>query len=507
MSAYQSILKLFIMAGAIPAMAGSIPLIDEIQHETLTINHVASLTYESNPALMFYRDSVSISEIKAAIEYKHSAQPVMEQTGTGHLLYSIGAKSYMRMSASTVVWGNASFKSGTYHNIKWTDCIDYKFVAPYVLGDGTGGDLNTQQYSFSGGITRKYQRWSLGIEADYRAQTAYRNRDPRIKTVVSDLNIKAGASLNISEKYVAGIKGGLKIYNQNCDLDFYNPMNDINTYTLTGMGTYYKRFMGNTNKNSGYNAAGYSIASQIATTDKSGLKLEIAVNGYTMKQQLRNFNNITLGFTNNMIFSGNVSYRHKAGNSLQIEPFLLGCFSRRKGTENLFGTSSGASYDKIGSNSFYRHDISGGLLAIPILFGKDRFYIEANPYCEISNDKESHSSPLRKTEVSRFSPGLNGSLSLNRNTWLWNISINGAYTITDSKKPIWTELDTTSPLGKCQLNNFEMLSAKQISGGIRLFIVHSIKKVELTGELNYSIQHYIQHGNTHFGGMSIGIIF
>ena len=111
----------------------------------------------------------------------------MEQLGDGHSLFNVFAGSYTRLSPVSVVWGTASFTTGRYNSIRWSDCIDYLRIAPYVLGDEAGGNLSTRRYTFSGGYSRRYGSWTVGADAAYRAEIAYRNHDPRIKTIVSDL--------------------------------------------------------------------------------------------------------------------------------------------------------------------------------------------------------------------------------------------------------------------------------------------------------------------------------
>lgn len=501
-------LALSVMTGSFPAMAENPLLIKSIQEVSLPVNKVAVIGYETNPATMYYRDSISLSTIAAIADYNSSKRPVMEQNGTGRRLLTLGANSYRRLPQQLTVWGDASFTTGSYRDVKWTDCIDYEYIAPYVLGDEVGGNMTTQCYRFSGGIAKNINKWTLGAQLRYRAEIAYRNRDPRIKTVVSDLDLKLGAALRISSKRIIGIAGGLSVYNQNCDLDFYNPINDINTYTLTGMGTYYKRFMGNTNKNSGYNSLGFSAAAQMLTTDKSGLKVSVAFDSYRMNQQLRNYNNLTLGFSDNTIVSGTVSYRIDINNKLTIEPIAKGYFSHRKGTENLFGTSVGASYDKIGSNSYYRHNRFTGVIAVPAQLNTGHnTYLTLTPHCALTGDEERYATPLRKTDVTHVTPGIAAAISTNHGAWLWDLAINGEYRMSHAQTPIWTDLDTTSALGQCQLNNYSMLEAESIKGDIKLNATRRLGTIALNGTLFYSIQHFrnICYANT--AGIAVGVIF
>lgn len=225
------------------AMAQSASLLPELQRLALPVESKRLADFEPNPSAMFYRDSVSLSTLSFSADRTEEEKPVMEQLGDGHLLFGLSAASYSRLGQSSVVWGDAAFTTGSYRDVRWSDCIDYRRIAPYVLGDEAGGNLSTRCYSFSGGYAKNIGRWSAGVEAGYRAEIAYRNRDPRVKTVVSDLDISLGASYEVNSGHVIGLDADLNVYNQNCDLDFYSPVNEINTYTLTGLGTYYRRSM------------------------------------------------------------------------------------------------------------------------------------------------------------------------------------------------------------------------------------------------------------------------
>lgn len=172
-----AIIAVFVLA--VGGAQGQHTLIDEVQRLVLPVEKQRLADYETNPAQMFFRDSITVSTAFATADILRQETPVMEQLGDGHTLFGLGAQSYMRLTPESVVWGGAQFVTGKYDNIRWTDCVDYLRVAPYVLGDEAGGDLSTRRYSFSGGYSRRSGSWTWGIDAAYRAEIAYRNRDPR----------------------------------------------------------------------------------------------------------------------------------------------------------------------------------------------------------------------------------------------------------------------------------------------------------------------------------------
>ncbi|WP_290392753.1 DUF6850 family outer membrane beta-barrel protein [uncultured Duncaniella sp.] len=492
------------------AMAQSASLLPELQRLALPVESKRLADFEPNPSAMFYRDSVSLSTLSFSADRTEEEKPVMEQLGDGHLLFGLSAGSYSRLGQSSVVWGDAAFTTGSYRDVRWSDCIDYRRIAPYVLGDEAGGNLSTRCYSFSGGYAKNIGRWSAGVEAGYRAEIAYRNRDPRVKTVVSDLDISIGASYEVNSGHVIGLDADLNVYNQNCDLDFYSPVNEINTYTLTGLGTYYRRFMGNTNKNSGYSSLGYAIGLQfLPIKGERGLSATVKYGHYRMEQQLRNFNNLTLGFTDNDLIDFCVGYSAGLSRTLLIRPSIEGMIHRRRGTENLFGTSAGASYDKIGSRSPYSCDNARFGLSLPlqIAFGRTT-YVTLNPNLSFENETEGYSEPYRHLQVSHLIPGLKADLSaVSSGIWLWNFSLEGSFAKASAETPVLTDLETDTALGQCVLSNYSMLCADRTSLGAMIGISRPVSSFILSLSASYGFTDYCNEGVCHCAVVTLSAKF
>lgn len=483
--------------------------LDDVQVDGLPLTRQLKAERGLNPATMTLRDSVSISSAEARWDRAHSGKAVMEQLGDGHSLYSLSARSYMRLEGGGAVWGGADFTTGTYRDIRWNNCLDYMRVAPYVLGDATGGDLDTRRYRFSGGYAARLRRWTLGVEARYRAEIAYRKRDPRVKTVVSDLDLIAGASLRVGSGAVIGLTGGVNVYRQNCDLDFYNPINDINTYTLTGLGTYYRRFMGNTNKNSGYESLGWSAGVQWQPAGRTGLYVHALYHGYRMEQRLRNFNNLTLGYSDNSIVSAGIAYVADVSESLTIYPSLdFQLFSRRS-TENLFGTSSGASYDKIGSRSPYRHRVGRFGLSLPATLRHGRSYFTLIPGVDCHGSRESYADPRRILEVKRLTPrlalGYSGRLSA---LWLVETEVEASYGLTLSSDCLLEGLDESEPLGRSVVANFAMQSSDLAEVRVAAKVSRHLScGVSLSFGVGYGVSDYRGQCHAHGATASFGATF
>ena len=259
------------------------------------------------PASMPFLAPFSLTGISLGGIWQSAADTQIAENGSGQITGSVIASSYRQLNSSTTVWGHADFTAGKLRDIAWSNSADYSVVGPYVFGDSVGGDLVRRQYTFSGGYAGRKNGWTWGVEADYRAGLDYRARDPRDKIVVSDLKGKISASRRIgASPFAVGLGGGIRVYNQTANVEFYNPLSDITMYMMTGLGTTYRRFSGNNGKNTAYTGFGWDVTAslfQIAgVPDRFYLNLDGG--NMHMRQFLRDFNNLELTFTDT--FDGNI---------------------------------------------------------------------------------------------------------------------------------------------------------------------------------------------------------
>ncbi|MCM1519757.1 MAG: hypothetical protein NC098_03125 [Lachnoclostridium sp.] len=467
----------------------------------------------SSPATMNLLDSASFSGISVGYEYDHQQQALMQQLGDGAQRFSIDAQSFSHLSEATTVWGTAGFSTGSMRNVRWSNCIDFERVAPYVLGDGTGGDLSTRTYTFSGGYNRRFDRWTLGVDAAYRAEIAYRNRDPRVKTVVSDLDIDLGGSYRFTDRYVAGVNTGINVYNQNSDLEFYNPVNDINTYPLTGLGTYYKRFTGNTTKSTGHQSLGLSVGVQLIPVNGEGFAADILFDHYRMNERLRNYNNLTLAYTDNNLMTANLLYLSSLSSLLKIAPSLSLTSRSRKGTENLFGTSSAMSYDVIGTRSNYRHSSLIGRLQIPVELHLAAGYFTVTPAATFDHTSEKIIDIDRRLSVSHLTPELNLDFSaITSRRLLWRAGLSAAYSCTSAPEKdnnILRQAPSIEPdqLSSCVVENYDMLIADHLGLGANINVTKQINRIIYGIELSYNYFHYSGHGSRNSLAVTLSATF
>lgn len=491
------------MAGIFPAVAWPSSIAERVRSQSLPSAVVQSGIYESSPATMLYRDSVSLSKFGVGLDYRHYDEAYMVQLGRGHTLLSVSARSYKRLSPLSAVWGSAGFATGTYRDIRWTDCVDYLKLAPYVLGDAVGGDMSSRRYDLGGGWVKSFGRWVFGIQGSYTARVDYRNRDPRVKNVVSDLNIRLGLAYAVAGNYVVGICAGFGVYNQNCDVDFYNPMNDIDTYTLTGMGTYYARFMGNTNKNSGYDSFGCNVGLQLVSTDREGLGISVNYYYRKVEQLLRNYNNLTLGYSVTYTLSGTMAYKVRLSEKCTALPCVNASHERRDGTENLFGSTSAGSYPLIGHRSMYHHAVTFCSLNLPVQFNSGSGIYFARIKAGSRRDHEWYVSPKRSVDVGWLESGLELGYSQVWKNWLIDIRGGFSRSFITLDEAVFTDMDVSSELSRCVMHNYDMLASEYNSGTVSLGVSKAVDVMLLGVELKYGITSFRSHG---YGqSVSVGI--
>ncbi len=492
-------------------MAQSNTFMNSIRDASLPVSHTRDAVCEANPATMVWLDTVSISTIGVSACYDRQSQAVIQQLGKGGHDFSVNASSYTRLRAASCLWGNAGFKTGVTRDVRWTECIDYLRLAPYVLGDGVGGDLSAREYTFSGGYGKNFGRWSVGATAAYRAEIAYRDRDPRVKTVVSDLALTLGGAYSLTSRYALGLDVAIDIYRQNCDVDFYNPVNDINTYPLTGLGTYYKRFTGC--ENSGYQSDGWSAGMQLVSTDGYGFSSAFGISRGRMEQRLRNYNNLTLAYADHSDIGFLLTHVSRLSSSLRFAPSVNVSVGSRKGVENLFGTSSGGSYDIIGSRSNYRQSLTMATLTLPLEISRGTSVITATPRVTYGTVSARVVDIDRRLDVSGITPGMRIDYSkITSASWLVEATIGCDYTLNSApaaKNNIMSQAPSIDipGLAECLTANYTNLSSDRLGVGVTARVGKMINRILYSARLNYNYLDIDAGARCHTVALTLGATF
>lgn len=383
----------------IPAMAiaqHSIP------HDALTtVGECRRSFYSINPATMNVRDTTSFSRAGLMGELYRPSKYMPVQTGGNRHDITLGADSYLKLSQESSVWGHAAFTTGVTDDVAEANCIDYLLLAPYVTGDNVGGKLTHKTYRFGGGWSRNFNGWHAGLQAAYRAVIAHRAHDPRVKDIVSDLTLDIGVAHSLGYRYMLGLSAGMRIYNQDSDVDFYNPAGTILTQVYTGLGSTYSRFDNSQADEAAYRLYGYRASLQLlpASPYHHGWRGDITWNRMQSKLFLRDFNNLTLGVTTTSAISGYIGWYTSLSKQVSFLPHLQVTDIMRDGVENLFGSSTSGTYDKVGERPNYKCTAMASLLSLPIEWHShhNRVTLSASPkggYCSVEQK-------LRQSDVKK----------------------------------------------------------------------------------------------------------
>ncbi len=461
----------------------------------------------NNPATHFFAHESSLTRLSIYSTYNKKNGTYLLQEGNGSQLFGAGVSSWLNLSGKTKVWGNANYITGKKRQIKWNETSDFELLYPYVMADTIGGDLQTEQYRFSGGYSGKGRLFTWGLQAAYRAKIEYRDRDPRPKNVVSDFNIEAGGSVHTGPLYILGVAGGIRIYNQDNVLDFYSPNGNVYIHTMTGLGTTYSRFTGD-KTDVLYKGFGYQAGLQWLPVKGNGWRLTAQYDRLDIDRHLKSHNNLALTRLNDSRIKGSIGFRYYNGYHRSAVK-ATGLYMHRKGIENLFGNGTGNIYDQIGSRSPYldKHIHS----RFEGLYGQsysNRFSWFLQPYAAIHQMNTTYSENQRQIKINRITYGVNAEIDKQYRKSFFQASFGTSYTQTGNSLLSLTGLDMQSTMGQMMQNNYDWLQANKIQTHAGIHWETKIKENwSIYAETNYKYIHYRNEGNYQHVEITCGVCF
>lgn len=486
-------------------------LLERVREQATPAGMLWDNTCSTNAALMVFKDSLSMARAGISAHQSKCSKPVVTQEGTGQTAGCLAAEAYHRLSPASSVWGKASYSLISLRKIRFADIIDYRLVGPYTLGDDTGGDMHAQRYEIGGGWSRKVSgRWSVGIKASYRAEIAHRSQDPRVKDIVSDLNLSAGGALNIGSNWIVGVKADFTTYNQDADVDFLNPANKIITQLYTGLGNVYRRFGGNTVTESTHSLTAFGFGVQLLPAQGHGLMADITANTTRCNMYLRGYNNIKPAYTGTTTLRGNISWSAAIGNNIEVAPSLEALVVKRQGTENLFNIANGGNYSVIGSRENYRHNIYDVALNLPVRWrsASNDLGIRFEPTVRVVNEKEQLLSPERIIKVRHIIPGaiIGADYVLGGRTML-RVTSGCSYRTSSGAAPVWGDLDAHTPEGAAVISDYDMRRSNALAVNASMGLSRIIDRILVNLDITWSYQRYSHIATGRSLGASLSITF
>lgn len=304
-----------------------------------------------NPALMTHAYLKPFTELSLRCDYRHQSEAFQIEQGTGYVKPGLSAQAYIRLTPSSVVWGEASYGNGKQYHQRYNNVADFDLLYPDVIADSLGGDTHRENYFFAGGYATEQGNWLLGGELKFRAEQDYRTSDPRMRSIVSDLTLKAGAARRLAH-YHLGVSLEGNIYRQTADVDFYGEQNGMGELQMTGLGTNYTRFSGS-NRDIFYEGKGGAITFDLQPGTTTGWVAHLSHEWHQYERLLDEYNSLPLTTLYRQQNRLTLGWKQQSGVS-ERALMLHADYDKRASDEHVVGTSSGQEYPILTQLTMYR---------------------------------------------------------------------------------------------------------------------------------------------------------
>lgn len=369
----------------------------------LTDHHSLWRTVDSNsrqnPALHGVAYGTSLSELSLGIDHRRQSEAFVLEKGKGYTLPWVGVETFLKLSERTAVWGTASYKTGTRCEVTWNSTSDYDLLQPYVLADTLGGETHQERYLFSGGYATKLGKWLLGAEMLVRAEQEYRDQDPRMRGVVTELQLRIGAGRDVGGyRLGAAIEGN--IYKQTNSVDFYNEEGVIPEYQMTGLGTEYSRFSGD-KRSLYYGGGGACLLLNAHPVRGRGFYADVSLDQHRYHRKLAEYNSMPLTDLYREHVGATVGWRHRGNSCLALYGKMD--YTKRTGDEHVGGTSNARYFPVIACLTMYKNHILE--TSIGGIYGRQSWNVSAQ--AGYRSQTEEYVYPHRQMDYSQLYGQLN----------------------------------------------------------------------------------------------------
>ena len=452
------------------------------------------------PSVKVLKRKYSLTSVSVGATLRNESRAVMPQLGKGEISGNFTANTFIT-NKKGATWGNASYTNGKIADVQFNETSDYAMLYPYTLGDSVGGDMRFQNYRFGGGVnTALDSNWKLGVEAQYRADLAYRQIDPRPKNLVTDLDATVGASRRVAGKYLVGLDLNAGKYKQTNSLRFFSELGVPNVVHFTGLGTHYYRFQGS-NYNTYYK--GYRVGGSLGIVpDGSGWHSNIAYNYFAFTKIISSLNELPMARAGEHQTSGEIAYLNTESTAWGIK--LNADYSRKLGTENIFGDAADNVYPQIMSlEQFSAENLN---LQISALYGHTAEVHDWNitaKVCYLSHS-EKYNSPAQYLTLAHAGGKIGGQYGYKgKSLHIGILTDLGFYASARHDLFLYENTIWQSPVRQ----TYEILSGHFLQSNTSFRISYSFgNDIAIFLDLRYSYSRFFSGSDIHQGRISAGLM-
>lgn len=459
----------------------------------------------NNPAMQSIHFTTSLNTLAATYTYAHASSPIRLEQGNGKNIGAGHIDAYLHKGKSTL-WGAASYSNGQVRNTQYCESSDFEILAPYVMADTVGGNLQRERYHFMGGFSYPLGRFNVGAEGEYQALMAYRTRDPRPKNLSGDLKGKVGVSYSLDAKNLLGLAFTARKYKQTNEVEIYNEVSMPVIYHLTGLGTDYYRFRGD-QTDTYYKGWAVGGMASFGQRDNQGPFAQVDFNRMKVEKIISSLNQLPMATTVTYDLNATLGYSCRyANHALGASAFAHGM--RREGTENIFGSAQDNIYPLIAEAQQYRLVIwNAGLnLVWQQDFGRNGYAVKV--LGAYSDHDEHYAEPLRTLSAAALSAGvsLEGHLTVGSLLLMGNLS--AAYHWATSSALTLTESTNGGAITAPTLHYFNYLSDNRWQSALHLEAAYDTQRSFMPFvALRWNYAHYAQTNHDQQIEIAAGVRF
>lgn len=426
-----------------------------VEEQTSPITVLRDELYAS-PALKAWQRQYTYSRLSASFG-KHEQDLYLQQEGSGRQQLNVHSETYLRGKSNTTLWGKAYYINEKLFKVKFNESSNYDIIYPYVMADTVGGDLNSETYAFSGGLAKGVGKYQFGLQAGFKGEQAYRNRDPRPKNISTALDLRFAASRKLGNRYLLALDISGTKYNQENKLEFVSQIGEPLVYHDAGLGAY-NEFLAGTRMSASYNGVMYGAALQFSPVAYKGWFAGASIQQTDIGKVLDGIF-FDISTVKERLLSGQAGYIMDKDNRHFMAVMKVAGISR-EGLEAKFQTgSSGVSIIKIAEDVRYKRESTS--FGVNVLYGRTGGFADwyAGADAEYIDELQQYAQPDRRLSYTRLTAGarLTGRKQLGHAFITLNATAHHQETLDQSGR--WSDINPQKAIFTMMNSNFAFLTA------------------------------------------------